>query len=30
MNQKILIRDETDADVAAITEVTIAAFKADG
>ena len=27
MNPKITIRDETDADVAAITEVTIAAFK---
>ena len=27
MNPKIVIRDETDADVEAITEVTIAAFK---
>ena len=27
MNQKIVIRNETDADVDAITEVTIAAFK---
>lgn len=27
MNQHVLIRDETDADVSAITEVTIAAFK---
>lgn len=27
MNPKILIRSETDADVSAITEVTIAAFK---
>jgi len=28
MNPKILIRSETDADVSAINEVTIAAFKA--
>ena len=27
MNQHVVIRDETDADVSAITEVTIAAFK---
>ena len=27
MNQKIVIRSETDADVSAITEVTVAAFK---
>jgi putative acetyltransferase len=27
MNPKILIRNETDADVSAITEVTVAAFK---
>lgn len=27
MNPKIVIRDETDADVSAITEVTVAAFK---
>ncbi len=27
MNQHMVIRDETDADVSAITEVTIAAFK---
>ena len=27
MNPKIVIRDETDADVGAITEVTVAAFK---
>jgi putative acetyltransferase len=27
MNQRVVIRDETDADVSAITEVTIAAFK---
>jgi putative acetyltransferase len=27
MNQKIVVRNETDADVTAITEVTIAAFK---
>jgi putative acetyltransferase len=27
MNPKIIIRDETDADVSAITEVTVAAFK---
>ena len=27
MNQQVVIRDETDADVSAITEVTIAAFK---
>lgn len=27
MNQHLIIRDETDADVSAITEVTIAAFK---
>jgi len=27
MNLKILIRSETDADVGAITEVTVAAFK---
>lgn len=27
MNMKLLIRNETDADVSAITEVTIAAFK---
>ncbi|MGE5602738.1 MAG: GNAT family N-acetyltransferase [Nitrososphaerales archaeon] len=28
MNSKIVIRSETDADVSAITEVTVAAFKA--
>ena len=27
MNPKIVIRSETDADVSAITEVTVAAFK---
>ncbi|MBN2568257.1 MAG: N-acetyltransferase [Deltaproteobacteria bacterium] len=27
MNQKVVIRDETDTDVGAITEVTVAAFK---
>jgi len=27
MNRKIIIRSETDADVSAITEVTVAAFK---
>ena len=27
MNLKFIIRDETDADIAAITEVTVAAFK---
>ena len=27
MNMQIVIRDETDADVSAISEVTIAAFK---
>ena len=27
MNQRVVIRDETDGDVSAITEVTIAAFK---
>lgn len=27
MNQRVVIRDETDADVSAITEVTIAAFQ---
>ena len=27
MNQQVVVRDEIDADVSAITEVTIAAFK---
>jgi putative acetyltransferase len=27
LNQHVVIRDETDADVSAITEVTITAFK---
>ena len=30
MNPAIVIRDETDADVSTITEVTVAAFKANG
>lgn len=30
MDTKIIIRDETDADAEAVSEVTVAAFKAEG